>query len=243
MENAIRQAMKAQGLAKATDVIVSGGSAGGLATYLHVDEIAELFPRARVSGLPDSGYFIDIPDVDGVRHIRNQFKYAYKMQNASYGVNKDCVQAYAYGSNDPDMSWPCFMAQYTYPYIKTTTFIQNPLADVWQLIFIVAPYLNPINYWWGCDLGGGMKGCNTSQLSAVQTLYDSMLTSLTLNNIKAGYLSSCITHVIGVQPFTWNGTQISGVTQIEALEEWYSNSTWKYGALYDAPPPYGCRPI
>jgi hypothetical protein len=50
------------------------------------------------------------------------------MQNASYGVNAKCVAAFTPGYNDPNVSWPCFMAQYTYPYIATATFIQNPLV-------------------------------------------------------------------------------------------------------------------
>ena len=40
----------------ATDVIVGGGSAGGLAAYLHVDWYASQAPRgSKTRGLPDSG--------------------------------------------------------------------------------------------------------------------------------------------------------------------------------------------
>ena len=66
MQRALAQAAKVQGLSTATDIIVSGGSAGGLAAYLHVDEIASMFPSSHVTGLPDSGYFIDMPDIDGM---------------------------------------------------------------------------------------------------------------------------------------------------------------------------------
>ena len=51
-----------QGLADATDIVVSGCSAGGLATYLHVDEYAERYDAARVVGMPDSGFFLDWDD-------------------------------------------------------------------------------------------------------------------------------------------------------------------------------------
>lgn len=42
-------------LKDATDIVVSGCSAGGLATYLHADEWAAAFPAARVTAMPDSG--------------------------------------------------------------------------------------------------------------------------------------------------------------------------------------------
>ena len=48
-----------QGLKLATDVVVSGCSAGGLATYLHVDDWASMFSKSvKVVGMPDSGFFL-----------------------------------------------------------------------------------------------------------------------------------------------------------------------------------------
>ncbi len=46
-------------MSKATDVVISGCSAGGLATYLHVDLWHSLFPSStKVVGMPDSGFFL-----------------------------------------------------------------------------------------------------------------------------------------------------------------------------------------
>lgn len=45
------------GLGAATHVLVGGSSAGGLATYLHVDRVARRLPGALVAGVPDSGFF------------------------------------------------------------------------------------------------------------------------------------------------------------------------------------------
>jgi hypothetical protein len=42
----------------AAEVVVSGCSAGGLSTYLHADEWAAALPAARVTALPDSGFFL-----------------------------------------------------------------------------------------------------------------------------------------------------------------------------------------
>eukprot|EP01047_Picozoa_sp_COSAG01_P017138 COSAG01_NODE_899_length_12871_cov_27.629572_13_plen_184_part_00 len=58
----IREAMVAdllkKGLSKATDLMVSGCSAGGLATYLHTDQWCDAVPNAKCAGLPDSGFFL-----------------------------------------------------------------------------------------------------------------------------------------------------------------------------------------
>lgn len=50
-----------EGLGDATDVFYGGASAGGLATYLHIDYLADTIkaasPNAKVLGMPDSGYW------------------------------------------------------------------------------------------------------------------------------------------------------------------------------------------
>ncbi len=47
------------GLSKAQLVILTGGSAGGLSTFLHVDHVASRLSFARVVGLPVCGFFLD----------------------------------------------------------------------------------------------------------------------------------------------------------------------------------------
>ena len=47
--------LRAEGLAGAKEVVVSGCSAGGLSTYAHADTWAAALPGARVVAMPDSG--------------------------------------------------------------------------------------------------------------------------------------------------------------------------------------------
>jgi len=53
------------GFKDATEVVVTGGSAGGLATFSWVDDIAALFDKqnTKVYGLPDSGVFLDMENI------------------------------------------------------------------------------------------------------------------------------------------------------------------------------------
>ena len=45
---------------EATDIVITGQSAGGLATFLWTNHIADLAPKgAKVWSVPDSGIFLD----------------------------------------------------------------------------------------------------------------------------------------------------------------------------------------
>jgi hypothetical protein len=47
----------AGGLAGASDLLISGGSAGGQGAYYHADWLTEKFPTARVISAPEYGWF------------------------------------------------------------------------------------------------------------------------------------------------------------------------------------------
>ncbi len=51
------------GLNSGTEVIVNGGSAGGLAVVLHLDAIAQALPNSIVRGVSEAGYFLNFRDV------------------------------------------------------------------------------------------------------------------------------------------------------------------------------------
>jgi len=80
-EAAYASLLKTKKLNSATDVVISGCSAGGLATYLHVDQwcdaLAADAPAAKCVGMPDSGFFLDyqspkVGPADGARDIARQ---------------------------------------------------------------------------------------------------------------------------------------------------------------------------
>merc|ERR1712178_54435 len=63
-----RELFDIHGMDNATDLVVSGESAGGLAAYLHTDQWCNALraknPEAKCVGLPDSGFFLDYQDPD-----------------------------------------------------------------------------------------------------------------------------------------------------------------------------------
>jgi Pectinacetylesterase len=55
---ALNDAIAHYNLTNVNQLVVTGGSAGGLSTILHVDRIAKMFNANVVGGLPQAGYFM-----------------------------------------------------------------------------------------------------------------------------------------------------------------------------------------
>eukprot|EP01052_Picozoa_sp_SAG31_P038638 SAG31_NODE_5202_length_2678_cov_30.889492_2_plen_353_part_00 len=90
LEGAFSHLIRAKGLGNASTVIVGGDSAGGLATYLNIDRIADWIhqanqfnglPDAHIVGVPDSGFWPDDPELHwiGDRSFSSDFKGMYHL--------------------------------------------------------------------------------------------------------------------------------------------------------------------
>lgn len=112
---------------------LKGCSAGGLATILHLDYVAEWLrtaaPRATVVGVPDAGYFLDHNDTTGAPTWTPLYQWVVSAQNTTPSVDAGCVAHYG-GTGE---EWKCFMAQYTAPFITTPAFFAQDLDDSWQM--------------------------------------------------------------------------------------------------------------
>jgi len=111
----------------ASDVVVSGGSAGGLSTYLHTDTFRAALPSStKVVGMPDAGFFID-NDVSTASGWRAQSIWAATAQNTTASALPACLAAY--GSSE---SWKCFFAQYVAPFVQSPLFALQSMYDAYQ---------------------------------------------------------------------------------------------------------------
>jgi hypothetical protein len=118
-----------------TEVILSGGSAGGLAVFYNLDHLSSLLasssPAVRVTGFPDAGYFLDQPVYGGDDHMyRDNFQGADPVWNVtgSGGTNLACLKA-----NPGADAWKCLMAQYIAPHLTTPIYVMNSMVDAWQV--------------------------------------------------------------------------------------------------------------
>jgi hypothetical protein len=136
-------------LANATEVIVSGGSAGGLAALLHVDFIAARVADAaaaaatttgppRVTAVTNCGFFLDGADVWGTSLWgASIFPQIAAMQNVTGSANN--TNANCWAAMPAAERWRCFLAPFVYPFVRTPSFVVNSQYDSFQLQYLLAP--------------------------------------------------------------------------------------------------------
>jgi len=142
----------AHGMGDATELVVTGGSAGGLSTFLHTDRAAARVPKAKVRSAPVVGFFLD---VDNFKHTTGNesghggpntpewstpgtganyttwMKYIYGMQNLTFGSDGGLTEACQ--TQYPDAPHLCFMSPHMSTIIQTPLFMFNSRFDAWQL--------------------------------------------------------------------------------------------------------------
>lgn len=178
---------KASGLfSTATDVIITGQSAGGLATFLWTNYIVDRLPKTtKVWSLPDSGIFLD-----SMNFATKQNSYKLLFQNFMKLSNeeidpptKECVAAY------PQEQYKCLFAQYIHPFIKVPLFAIESAYDSWSVANILGLR---------CDVNASFASCNQTEMSFIEEYHTN--TTAVLKEIAAkkenGYWSpSCSDHV------------------------------------------------
>ena len=137
-------------LATADQVVLSGGSAGGLATAVNCDHVASLVAPSPTRCIADAGFFLDVPDAvnGGMQVMRSRFFDIVDGMNATGQLPPDCVKSAAAAAaaaaaspaavaatpstvpvtapNDPRA---CFFAEHALQYTKTPLFILNSLYN------------------------------------------------------------------------------------------------------------------
>ncbi|CAI7833042.1 unnamed protein product, partial [Closterium sp. NIES-53] len=109
-------------IVRATEVLVSGTSAGGLAVMRLCDSLAALLPRASVKCLLDGSFFPDAPDRTGRMHFQSLAQQVSALHQ--FSPRSRCDQV----TPAPER-WRCFFPQYALPLASSPFFIVNPAFD------------------------------------------------------------------------------------------------------------------
>ncbi|KAJ1296343.1 hypothetical protein BS78_01G293300 [Paspalum vaginatum] len=224
-----------KGLAKAEKVLLSGCSAGSLATFFHCDNLKErLGGTATVKCLSDAGFFLDLSNISGNNTIRQFFSSLVSLQGVQKNLNIDCL-------NSTDYPYLCFFPQYALPNIRAPFFILNSAYDVYQFHHIfVPPSSDPRGQWSRCKSDPG--ACSTSQIATLQDLRRAMLTSLKQfeREREAGmFINSCFAHCQSELQDTWfapNSPSIHNKKIAEVVGDWY----FERSAAKEIDCPYPC---
>eukprot|EP01124_Arcella_intermedia_P010495 TRINITY_DN1699_c0_g1_i1.p1 TRINITY_DN1699_c0_g1~~TRINITY_DN1699_c0_g1_i1.p1 ORF type:complete len:359 (+),score=55.83 TRINITY_DN1699_c0_g1_i1:27-1103(+) len=181
-------------LNKGTDFVISGCSAGGVATYYFLDLWQAHLPAgSKVRGLPDSGFFIDYQGTEKSKLVSAAFRWNLHYSNGTMNLNGACRAAHA---SDPEV---CGFAAVLVPYISTPLFPLQSQYDAWQIQnllgtvdpAVVNPYGGLVkDAFKSAVLGKGENGC---------------------------FMDSCYHHCQ-----MWDSIRIDGVLSGEAFYNWYN---------------------
>ena len=105
-------------LHNAENVLLTGCSAGGLATYIHTNYVGDYFHHnahflRKFKAASISGFFLMHDTVAKQPVYPVEMKNIFELSNATHGVNADCIAAM-----QPQDQWKCNFAQYSYQHTR-----------------------------------------------------------------------------------------------------------------------------
>ncbi|XP_071908118.1 pectin acetylesterase 5-like isoform X1 [Coffea arabica] len=218
---AVMDQLLSLGLSNARQALLSGCSAGGLATLLHCDNFQGILPKgATVKCLADAGFFLNEKDVAGNHTIESFYRDVVNLQGIAKSLNKDCLS-----KMEPHK---CFFPQEFIENIKTPLFLVHPAYDFWQIRNILAPdESDSQRTWLSCKLN--IFNCNPSQLEVLRGFRNSLLKTLGKfqQNKEGGmFINSCFIHCQTWMAETWHSPtspRINNRTIAECVGDWYFN--------------------
>ncbi|KAI9176471.1 hypothetical protein LWI28_003247 [Acer negundo] len=233
---AIIEDLLAKGMKNAQNAILSGCSAGGLASILHCDKFQTLIPiGANVKCLSDAGYFIHIEDVSGGQHIQTFYDEVVATHGSSKNLPESCTSRL-----NPAL---CFFPQYMTQQIQTPLFIISAAYDSWQIKNILVPGVaDPHGTWHSCKLD--INNCSSSQLQIMQSFrlqFLNAVSGLGSSTSRGLFIDSCYSHCqTGLQE-TWlsaDSPVLGNSTIAKAVGDWYYDRS----AFQKIDCPYPCNP-
>ncbi|XP_027108079.1 pectin acetylesterase 12 [Coffea arabica] len=215
--------LMSKGMHSADRALLSGCSAGGLASILHCDEFRELFPSStKVKCLSDAGLFMDSIDVSGGHSMRNFFAGVVNLQGVAKNLPSMCTRY-----RDPTS---CFFPQNLIDNVKTPLFILNAAYDSWQVQASLAPpAADPHGTWHDCKLNHAK--CSASQIRFLQAFRIRMLNSVrsfAMSGQNGLFINSCFAHCQSERQDTWfadDSPAIGNKGIALAVGDWYFDRT------------------
>lgn len=233
---AIIEEILSMGLANAKQALLSGCSAGGLATLIHCDDFRDIFPKnANIKCLADAAFFLDEKDVSGKYTMRSFYRDVVHLQGVVNSLHRNCVS-----KMEP---YQCLFPQQIIKDTKTPIFLVNPAYDFWQIQNILAPPASDLfQNWKRCKQN--IKNCDPYQLKILQGFRNSLLDAASgfLQNEDGGiFINSCFIHCQTWMSSTWHSPyspRVNNKTIAEAVGDWYFNRR----AVKEIDCPYPCNP-
>jgi len=225
---AVMEDLLAQGMDRAQQALLTGCSAGGLATFIHCNDFRDLLSKsADVKCMADAGFFMDLEDVAG----RNLFK-LYNNDVVTFHESLKHLPDACTSKMDPGSL--CFFPQYLLEFIKPPLLVVNSAYDPLQVGGIWVPVsADPNSKWKKCKMN--ITTCAPWQLKIMEGFKNGMISALTplSNSCNGGlFINSCYAHCQTKVQDLWhtqNSPKLSSKTIAEATGDWFFNrSVVKY---------------
>ncbi|CAN6442600.1 unnamed protein product [Victoria cruziana] len=225
-----------KGLADAQKALLSGCSAGGLATFLHCDDFRSLLHKdATVKCLADGSFFLNEKDISGRSTMLIFYHEVVTLQGVAKVLSDGCTS-----KKRPSQ---CFFPESIIESIKTPLFIVNPAYDFWQIQNVLAPdSADPSHEWNMCKRS--IDSCTGAQIKVLQGFRKKLLSTLNelpKSNSRGLFVNSCFSHCQTWMGSTWHSSdspRLSNKTIAEAVGDWYFDR--EKVKLIDCP--YSCNP-
>ncbi|XP_024627184.1 pectin acetylesterase 5 [Medicago truncatula] len=233
---AIMNELLSIGMSKAKQALLSGCSAGGLATLIHCDNFRQLLPKeATVKCLADAGFFLDEKDIAGNSTMKSFYHDVVQLQGVAKSLHKECL-----AKMEPSK---CLFPSEILKNIKTPVFLVHPAYDFWQIHNILVPEgSDPHRRWKSCRLN--IQSCDANMISILDSFRSSLLKAVNEFQQRKDigmFIDSCFIHCQTWMGETWHSPRspkINHKTIAESVADWFFDR--QVVKLIDCPFP--CNP-
>ncbi|KAG8390824.1 hypothetical protein BUALT_Bualt01G0123700 [Buddleja alternifolia] len=216
--NAIVEDLLAKGMKNASNVMLVGNSAGGLATILNCDHFRALVPSAsKLKCIADSGFFIRAKDLPGAEERESYYARVVEFHNITRFLPKSCTS-----KMDPGL---CFFPENLVGDIQTPLFLLNSAFDKFQITYKLKPHPADEPQWQNCIQNIGV--CSPGQLQIIRDFRTAFLETLQdIGNCSSRgmFINSCYIHDFLWSTARWNGNgspRLGNKTIAQAIGDWY----------------------
>jgi len=216
-----------RGLNNAEEILLTGHSAGGLATILNADYLSDrFFSNKRVfrslkkyKALPFDGFFLNTNTVLNEPLFPMQIQALYNMSKAK-GPNKCLVNVRL------EEQWKCSFAENAYATLTTPMFLVNSVLDRVQLNQIyLQPLIRELHSLFLCtqDLEDCVNKDDVDLIQGYAQLFNTILerSSAKSRNKGTGFFYTCLGHMNSAFPYHWSELTIEGVAMRDAVTAWW----------------------
>ncbi|KAL7122502.1 hypothetical protein ACP275_01G049300 [Erythranthe tilingii] len=187
--DAVMDEMLAKGMKNAENAILTGTSAGGLATMLHCDKFRGLIPNAgRVKCISDSGFFIHGTNLPGAEYRLRRFAKVVKTHKLAKLLPTSCTSKMDEGL--------CFFPENFVRDIQTPLFILESAFEKFQIEENLIPCVGGKPKWSNCT--SNLTLCSSTQLQTMKDFRSAFIETLEKVVDKSSnrglYVHSCYRH-------------------------------------------------